>query len=265
MLSVEKLEELKKSILELKQDTSKIILPGNKKIVISTSIFDQDNSKVSEDIKNYSGIKENEKNNSYLDALIKYYNLEYGINGVINYFPLQDKIYHNLSKAYIGSYYLDKDFRKYLKDVDALLYIHLKYAGYNFSNDVSVREGMSTFSFLGCSGISRELYKDYLLHDYDASICYGGTITKNEFLEEYEFTDDVITCCSEHDLGQSKYARVEKDKMWPRTLEVSFKSKKDMEELCDIFQILGDFLEKANKKFEEEDVYEVFSPMKVKK
>ena len=265
MISISELEKLKKAVLELKEKKSRIFLEGNSKILLTTSLFDDKDTNVEKAIKNYKGIKENSVDMSYLDALIKYYNEKYGISGIITYFPLQEKVHSNLNNVNIGSYYCDEDFKNYLKNIQSDLYIHLKFGSQDYDREVFIREGMSSFSFMGCSGISLELEKAYLNKKIDANTGFGGTITKGEFLEDYHFTDDTINYCSKFNLEPLRYKRLERDKMWPRTLEVTFKSHDKIEECLEYFEILGKFLEESTKKFTEEDIYDVYSPMKIKK
>ena len=176
-----------------------------------------------------------------------------------------EKVHSNLNNVYIGSYYCNQEFKNYLRKIQSDLYIHLKFGGYNYDKEVFIREGMSSFSFMGCSGISLELKKSYLNRGIDANTGYGGTITKGEFLEDYHFTDDTINYCSKYDLEPLRYKKLSRDEMWPRTLEITFKNQQKIEDNLECFEILGEFLEEADKKFMQEDIYDVYSPMKVKK
>ena len=266
MISIAELENLKKEALELKESQKgKITLEGKNKIILTTSILDDKKTTVSSAIKNYNGIKENEIDDSYLDALVKYFNEKYEVHGMVNYFPLQEEVYKNLNNLYIGRYYCDEKFKEYLRKIQSDLFIHLKFGSYNYEKEVFIREGMSSFSFMGCSGISLELKKLYLNRGIDANTGFGGTITKGEFLEDYHFTDDTINYCSKYDLEPLRYKKLSRDMMWPRTLEITFKKYEQLEANLEAFAILGDFLQEANEKFTSEEIYEVYSPMKVKK
>ena len=80
MINISELKKLKDEILKLKKDNDeRITLEGDSKIILTTSIFDNKDTGVSNSIKNYNGIKENGIDISYLDALIKYYNERYGV------------------------------------------------------------------------------------------------------------------------------------------------------------------------------------------
>ena len=119
MINIAELEKLKREVLELKKEQNgKITLDGKNKIILTTSILDDEKTTTYNAIKEHNGIKENEIRESYLDALIKYYNEKYGTYGIINYFPLQEKLYSNLNNIYIGSYYCDEEFKRYLRKIN---------------------------------------------------------------------------------------------------------------------------------------------------
>ncbi len=263
-MSIEELEIYKKEILSLKRSNgSRVVLPGKNNILLTTSIFD--NNDISSLIKEYEIIRDNGIEISYLDALVKKLNDSCLVHGIINYFPLEEKITSNLFNINIASYYKNNFIKDYLNDENIDLFIHLKFGGYEYEQDVMIREGMSSFSFMGCSGVSfilKDMYSNKGMH---VNIGFGGNITKGEFLDEYHFTDDTITYCSTFDLEPLRYKKLKRTEMWPRTLELTFRNQIDKNKAIENYKILLDFLTVALEKLSQEDIYDVFAPMKVKK
>lgn len=256
----------KEKCIELSKTNKRLILSGNSPILLTTTILtaDIDNFQNNYDkYSNFNGISTNYMGSSYLDSIIMYLNKELGVQGIIDYLPVEDDILDIYEQLSINRRYFDDEIKKYLQSNNIQALFSFKNGKTLANEDVVLTEKISSFSFMGITGITKELSKRVLDAELSCHTAFGGAINDRMFQRlGYEFTDDVIAYNNILNLGAIKGEELNPIKIWPRTVEFTIKNEDDTYILEKIGSVLIDYFEWIEDELKEKGQYNAMSPMK---
>ena len=231
------LYKAKQKCLELQKTKNRIIINGSSPILLVTKLLkEKSNNDASKILKHDSLATKNSINNSYLDALILKLNEISQINGIINY-DTSSSPKDNKDKLSFDNLYIDKEIKKLILEENIHAIISLSIGANVFDKNILINEKMSSYSFIGLTGISKQLAK--LLQDNSISNHqgFGGQFHERKFRNMgYDFTDETIAYNNGFFLGTIKFQKLPPEKIWPRSIDLIFKE--EIDNLCDIGEVL---------------------------
>lgn len=262
------LYELKEKCLDLYKNNEKLVLKGNCPILVTTTLFIPLNGK--KDLNNERMLKsEKILNNyflsSYLDSLILYLNEKCLVHGIIDYVPIKEDLRYDYEQVMTNRLYSDKFLKEYIKE-NGIEAIYSLTIGNTIADDMaSISEKISSYSFMGLTGISIELANRFDNDKITNHMGFGGSISCDEFKKQgYEFTDDTILFNTFLKIGVVKNKNLEQEKSWPRTVEIGFKEDDDTYNIERIGKTLQDYFSWVNKELQEKGRFNAMAPMKQK-
>lgn len=262
-LKKDDLIELKQSVLDIanNDDKSRIILAGNKPILLATTIFTNFDSEEYEN-RFYAFFQDNAYHTSLLDCFIYTLYKELGVYGVIDYISMREAKKDIRGYKKESRYYYDPEFRRLLTDasIDALYSLNIGRFIANRAQDVlNIHELNSSFSYCGLTGVSKHLIDLLDRDEIKHHSMFGGT-SIDEFKKlKINFTDDTIKYNSCLKIGKVKNKQVDRKNLWPRTLDISLNGDKDYIEFYSIFI---EYLEWALNELETKGPNEAMAPMR---
>lgn len=259
-----KLYNAKEECLKLQKNKDRIILPGKSPILLTTKLFKNEYNAKNAFLMP-SLVLDNNINNSYLDALILYLNNEYGVNGIIDYIISTDYLPDDSRNFSVDKYYSDEEVRNIILNRNIQAFFSFKVGNTIANEALEINEKMSSYSYMGLTGISEELSNLLNKYNYANHKGFGGQFNDNEFYKlGYEFTDDTISYNDMLFIGKVKNKELSKDKIWPRTVELTFKSEDDYYNLERIGAILIKYFSWVEQELKEKGSKDAMSPMKPK-
>ncbi len=258
------LYQAKNKCLELYSDdsTKRLVLNGNSPILLTATILEPNNNDMFEA---YSTVSKNSINSSYLDALIMYLHDCYGLNGIIDYLPVENHIIKVASMLSVNRKYNDKEIQNYIYNNNIHALYSLVYGGVVNNDSASINEKTSSYSFMGLTGISKELSKRLETNNLHNHMNFGGCLSATEFNKlGYDFTDDNIAYNDFINIGTAKETPLSQEKTWPRTVELGLKTEEDTYNLERVGGTLIDYFAWVEKELKEKGREYAMSPMRPK-
>lgn len=262
------LYQAKEKCLELETTNSRLILKGNSPILLTTTLL-KNNPEDSKYFYNMLEMLDLARNNSisssYLDALIMYLNENFGINGVIDYLPAADNLVSIAKQIFMGKNYSDQEIRKIILDKNIHTLINFKMGDVIKGEGASLTEKISSYSYMGLTGISTELAKRLEENGLQNHMEFGGSPNAYEFEEMgYKYTDDTITYNDKLFIGQIKGDALSQKEIWPRSIELNFAHEDDTYNLKQIGEVLIDYFTWIEQELKEKGPANAMSPMQPK-
>lgn len=262
------LYQAKEKCLELQATNNRLILKGNSSILITTTLL-KDNPDDSKKFYNMLEISTLAGNNSisssYLDALIMYLNENFGINGIIDYLPVADNLASIAKQISISRNYNDQDIQKITANNNIHVLLNFKIGDVIKGESASIIEKVSSYSYMGLTGISIELAKRLGENSLQNHLGYGGSPNAYEFEElGYKYTDDTITYNDKLFIGQIKGHYLSKKEIWPRSIELDFPHEDDTYNLEQVADVLIDYFAWIEQELKEKGPANAMSPMQPK-
>lgn len=261
------LYKAKEKCVELQKSNNRLILKGNSPILLTTTLLKK-NPKFDDDFEMFEVFPRSKSNHvdvSYLDALTMYLNENYGVNGVIDYLPIADDIFKVVDQLSVYRHYNDKEIRQLILDNNIQALYSLKVDKVMNSEPILIAEKMSSYSFMGLTGISEELSKKLKENNLPNHMQFGGNFGFKDFKDlGYDYTDDTIEFNDLFRLGVIKRQTLPKEKIWPRTVEISFRAEDDTYNLERVGSVLIDYFAWVEKELKEKGPANAMSPMKPK-
>lgn len=262
------LYQAKEKCLELQATNSRLVLKGNNPILLTTTVLKEN----LEESKNFYNMletttlaKNNSLSNSYLDALIIYLSENYGVNGIIDYLPVADNLVSIAKQINISKRYSDQEIRKIMFDRNIQVLINFKIGDVIKGDSASITEKISSYSYMGLTGISIELAKKLKENSLQNHLGFGGSPNAYEFEKlGYKYTDDTITYNDKLFIGQIKGHSLSKKEIWPRSVELDFAQEDDTYNLEQIGDVLIDYFAWILEELKEKGTADAMSPMQQK-
>lgn len=263
------LHKAKEKCLEIYNNNKRrLILKGNNHILVTTTILTEDirNPKKSQEtFSNFKVASENFIDNSYLDAFTMCLNQQAGVHAIIDYIPVEEDILAILEQISINKRYFDDEIRKYLIESNIGALFSIKTGDIIAGEKIITTEKISSFSFMGITGITKELSNRLHNANIPNHTAFGGAINNIHFKElGYDFTDDTISYNSLLNIGVLKGKSLAADKIWPRTIELGIQAENNTNNLERIGKVLIDYFAWIEKELEEKGPFNAMSPMKPK-
>lgn len=262
------LYQAKEKCLELQATNSRLVQKGNNPILLTTTVLKEN----LEDSKNFYNMletttlaKNNSLSNSYLDALIIYLSENYGVNGIIDYLPVADNLVSIAEQINISKRYSDQEIRKIILDKNIQALINFKIGNVIKGDSASITEKISSYSYMGLTGISIELAKRLEENSLQNHLGFGGSPNAYEYEElGYKYTDDTITYNAKLFIGQAKGQPLSKQDIWPRSVELNFVQEDDTYILERIGEVLINYFAWILEELKEKGAVDAMSPMQLK-
>jgi len=204
-------------------------------------------------------------------------NKKLGVNIIVNYLDCDyEKIYTQGSIFGVLDFknlcafnlYNDENIKAFIKENNINALFHFVNTGRTTPYDVIVGERISSFSYLGLTGITKNI-SNYLINN-NIKFCYeyGWLPGIKEFKEYgYRFIDDVILYNEpllENEILTNN--EISSDKIWPRTVEFNFSPINfELEQRIKIFNAIEEYLPYVEKNIKESGVHNALEPMRKKK
>lgn len=267
ILSID-LYKAKEKCLELQKTNNRLILKGESPILLTTNILIT-NKKENESLHLFQTFPKaivNHISRSYLDALILYLNEHYGVNGIIDYLPIANDVFEITDQLSVYKKYSNEEIKKFILDQDIHALISLKMGNTIDGESIELAEKMSSYSFMGLTGISTELSQRLREKGIQNHMQFGGYFSSDDFKElGYDYTDDTINRYNKFfNLGDIKGREPSRERVWPRTVEVSFKKEDDTYNLERVGEVLINYFSWINQELKEKGPSDAMSPMKPK-
>lgn len=248
------LYKAKEICLNLQNSCDRLILKGNSPILLTTNVL-KENVENSQNIHNFIAASANSIDNSYLDALIFCLNHKLGVHGIIDYSPSEEDIINILEQISANRLYFDKELKRYLENNNIQALFSTKLGNTTANEDIIITEKISSFSFMGMTGITKELSNRLKKVGISNHIAFGGAIDNKLFHElGYDFTDDTIAYNNILNIGTVKGKALNSDKIWPRTVELAIKQEDDTYNLEKLSHILIEYFDWIEIELKEESV-----------
>lgn len=262
------LYQAKEKCLELETTNSRLVLKGNSPILLTTTLLknNPEDSKYFYNMLEMSALARNNSiSSSYLDALIMYLNENFGINGVIDYLPVADNLVSIAKQIFMSKNYSDQEIRKIILDKNIHALINFKMGDVIKGEAASLTEKISSYSYMGLTGISTELAKRLVENGLQNHMGFGGSPNAYEFEEMgYKYTDDTITYNDKLFIGQIKGHALSQKEIWPRSIELNFAHEEDTYNLEQIGEVLIDYFTWIEQELKEKGPANAMSPMQPK-
>lgn len=262
------LYKIKEECLELQKKNNKLIIKGNSPILLTATILREKTESVSDNYEMFKTSKtaaKNSINNSYLDALIMYLHKNSGINGIINYLPVADDVISIAKQLSISGKYSDREMINFILENNIHALLNLKVGDTTFEEPISIAEEISSYSFMGLTGISTELSKMLKDNNLGNHMMFGWSMDDQEFKKlGYDYIDGATAYNSSLCIGKIKGKQLPKEKIWPRIIELSFAQEDDTYNLERIGGVLIDYFNWIEKELEKKGTASAMSPMPLK-
>lgn len=263
------LYKTKEKCMNLQATNSRLVLKGNNPILLTTTLLktNQKDSKSFYNMLEFSTIAQNNSlSSSYLDALIMHLNEKCGVNGIIDYLPVVDNFPAIAKQVNISRKYTDQKIRKIILDENIQVLINLKIGDVIKGEAASVTEKISSYSYMGLTGVSTELSKRLEENSLKNHLGYGGRPDAYEFEEiGYKYTDATISYNDKLFIGQVKGHALSKKEIWPRSIELDFVQEDDTNSIEKIGDVLIDYFTWIEKELEVKGSDAAMEPMQPKK
>lgn len=262
------LNKTKEKCIEIYNNNRRLILKGNNPILVTTTILTEDIIKPRKSHETFSNFKvasENFIDHSYLDAFTMCLNQQAGVHAIIDYIPVEEDILAVLEQISINKRYFDAEIREYLIDNNIGALFSIKTGDTIAGEKIIATEKISSFSFMGITGITKELADRLHNANITNHTAFGGAINNIHFKElGYDFTDDTISYNNLFNIGVLKGKSLTADKIWPRTVELGIQAEDNTNNLERIGEVLIDYFTWIEKELKEKGTFNAMSPMKPK-
>lgn len=261
------LYQAKEKCLELQKSNNRLILKGNKPILLTTTLLMNDvgNKEEFDMFEMFPLTAKNSISRSYLDSLVFYLNEKYGINGIIDYQQVEDDLFKAVNQLSAHKLYSDETIRNFIQDENIQALLSLEVGRTTASDQATLAEKMSSYSFMGLTGVTIELSNRLKEASIPNHMQFGGSFSAKDFKElGYDFTDDTIAYNDFLSLGIIKCQQLPKEKVWPRTVEISVKSEEDTYTLERLGGVLIEYFNWIEQELKEKGPANAMSPMKPK-
>lgn len=258
----DELMELRKDCVDLKKldKEKKIVLEGEKPILLSATMFVGDKQRYQSSF--YDFMNKNNVDSSFLDMYIYKLYKEYGISGVIDYIPMEEACEHVMDFRNRTNCYYDSELRNLINklEIDALIFLNYERFMINKKIDKAcLFEQNSSFSYAGITGFTSNLACMLEKKGFDLHMMYGGLEPKQFKKLGIEFTKDVLEYITFVSLGCPRKDNPDRDKLWPRTMDLSLMSSIDFAEFSKIFE---EYLVWVNEEIKTKGTFDAMSPMR---
>lgn len=261
------LYQAKEKCLELQATNSRLVLKGNSPILLATTLL-KDNPEDSKNFYNMLEISTLARNNSidysFLDALVICLNEKCGVNAIIDYLPVTDNPFTIINQLDVIRNYNDEETKRIILSNNIQVFLNLKIEDM-VKDIVTIAEKISSYSYMGLTGISKELSKRFKESGISNCMMFGGSPSAYEFEEiGYKYTDDTIAYNNNLYIGKAKGQSLTKNEIWPRSIELSFGLEDDTNNLEIVSEVLIDYFAWIEKELKEKGPANAMSPMQPK-
>lgn len=259
------LYKAKEKCLELKKKNKRLILKGNNHILLSTTLFEENTNTIDFINRTRYDFYWNSENISYLDALVMYLHEKYRVHGMIDYVDIIRDYGDVRRKIFIEKYYSDTAVKEYISKENIMAFISLRVGETILNDKASIHENISSFSFMGLTGISTHLAEKLDRAGIKNHMTFGGGPSAKEYKEEgYSFTDDIILYYDFTKLDTVKNKDLTRDEVWPRTIQIGIAKEEDTSVIKEIGSLLPEYFAWIEQELTAKGEYQAMSPMQPK-